>query len=125
MRLNLCRSWRECNRGISSLKTCALAVSLSFLKDVALKSATHFTWCLLAAWVCWGFSATSVAFSFFSSSLALGKAVEQTDDKLLYYEGEEHGGKCNRLTKLLNPLAGALFFVGVLFIVAFVALNLP
>ncbi|MFO7535726.1 MAG: hypothetical protein R6X19_08620, partial [Kiritimatiellia bacterium] len=79
------------------------------------------TECLLTAWLLWAFSVTAVLLSFFTSSLALRKAIRQTDERLIYIEAV--GGWHNRLTSILNPVAGLLFLLGVIAIIIFIGGN--
>jgi hypothetical protein len=113
----------EYDKAIMALSGGALGVSMTFLKDVVITQGIHGGCYLLAAWLCWGFSVTSTLASFYTSSLALRKAVKQTDDRTIYLE--LLGGRYNRATKVLNAAAGLLFFAGVVSIVVFVAKNIP
>lgn len=65
---------------------------------------------------------TAILISFFTSTMALRKAVRQTDNKLIYYEVV--GGWYNTVTSILNPLAGLLFLAGLVAIVFFVGGNI-
>ena len=112
----------EYDKAIMALSGGALGVSMTFLKEVVITQGIHGGCYLLAAWICWGLSVTSTLASFYTSSLALRKAVQQTDDRAIYIE--LLGGKYNQATKILNVAAGLLFFAGVVSIVVFVARNL-
>jgi hypothetical protein len=74
--------------------------------------------CLLASWILWGLSVTSVLVSFFFSQLALRKAVEQLDN------GKNPGNYYDNVTKYLNALGGLCFFGGVISMVIFAAKNM-
>ena len=110
------------DKAVMTLSGGALGISLTFLKDVADKTALRNTGWLLTAWILWGLSVTSVLASFFTSSLALRKAIRQTDERLIYVEVV--GGRLNQITSFLNPFAGLLFFLGVVSIVLFVGGNI-
>jgi hypothetical protein len=111
------------DKAVMTLSGGALGISLTFIKDVADKSALKATDWLLASWVLWGLSITCVLFSFFTSACALRKAVQQTDDKTIYIEPK--GGLFNTITNILNPVAGVLFLVGVIAICVFMKGNMP
>jgi hypothetical protein len=111
------------DKAVMTLSGGALGVSMSFLKDVVGTQNVQGGKFLLAAWICWGLSVTGTLASFYTSSCALRKAVQQTDDKTIYLE--LCGGRFNLLTKILNFGAGLLFLAGVASIVVFVAHNLP
>ena len=110
------------DKAIMALSGGALGVSMTFLKEVVVKQGIHGGCFLLSAWICWGLSVTCTLASFYTSTLALRRAVQQTDDKTIYLE--LRGGRYNRATKILNAAAGMLFFAGVVSIVVFVAHNL-
>lgn len=111
------------DKAVMTLSGGALGVSLTFIRDIADKTALHASGWLLAAWLCWGVSVTCVLFSFFSSSLALRRAARQTDERTIYLEAV--GGGWNCATMILNPLAGVLFLFGVVSICVFVGRNIP
>ena len=110
------------DKAVLTLSGGALGISLAFLRDVADKTSLKSTGWLLTAWVLWGISVTTVLISFFTSSVAIRKAIEQTDERLIYIETP--GGLFNHITKWLNPLAGLLFLLGVIAIVVFVGRNI-
>lgn len=111
------------DKAVMTLSGGALGISLTFIKDVASKTPLHAPNWLLCAWICWGLSITGVLFSFFSSSMALRRAVRQTDIGTMYMEAV--GGPWNIVTSILNPLAGLLFLLGVIAICVFVGGNVP
>ena len=110
------------DKAVMTLSGGALGRSLAFIKDIADKTSLKSTGWLLTAWVLWGFSVTLILASFFTSSLAIRRAIRQTDEKLIYIEFA--GGVLNRITSWLNPLAGGFFFLGVIAIVIFVGGNI-
>ena len=113
----------EYDKAIIALSGGALGVSMAFLKDVVLNHGVHGGNFLLWAWICWGASVTCILFSFYTSALALRRAIQQTDDRAIYLEIA--GGKNNCFTKILNFAAGILFLSGVILIVFFASQNLP
>lgn len=111
------------DKAVMALSGGALGISFTFIKDIADKSTLSHTNYLLAAWVMWGLSVTCVLFSFFFSTLAMKRAVRQTDQKLIYLELQ--GGIWNIITMILNPIGGILFFAGVIVISMFMGGNMP
>ena len=113
----------EFDKAVMALSGGAIGLSFTFLKDV-LKAATlkDTSW-LLAAWVIWGLSVSCVLFSFYSSALAMRKAIKQTDEKLIYVVPE--GGFFNKVTMWLNLAGGLLFLFGLLSLVVFMKGNMP
>ena len=109
------------DKAVMTLSGGALGISFAYIKDVVGKATILDTGWLLAAWICWGASVTCTLMSFYTSTLALRHAIQQTDEKLVYIELV--GGKYTALTKLLNFFGGSLFLVGVVSIVIFVSYN--
>src|SRR5260370_11000203 len=97
----------------------ALGVSFTFLKNFVGTASIKHPWWLFAAWIFWGASATGTLFSLYTSTLALRRAIKQTDEKSVYVELAL--GHLATFTKILNFSGGALFFAGVIRIGVFVA----
>lgn len=106
-------------KAVMALSGGALGLSFSFLKEIVGKKGIVSGGYLLAAWVCWGASVTCTLFSFYTSALALRRAVDQVDNE------EAPGGWLDRLTEVLDFASGLLFLVGVIALVLFVGRNLP
>jgi len=117
------KSQAEYDKWVITLSGGALGVSFVFLKDiVGTKSIVSTGW-LLAAWICWAVGICIGLASHFFSSLALRRAINQTDEKIIYMM--RPGGWMSWLTFSLNIAAGLLFLCGTLCIIAFVAKNSP
>ena len=117
------KSQSEYDKWVITLSGGALGVSFAFLKDVVGTKSIVSTGWLLAAWICWALGISSGLASHFFSSLALRRAIKQTDEKIIYVI--RPGGWMSGLTFGLNIAAGVLFLCGVLSIIAFVAKNSP
>jgi hypothetical protein len=116
------KAQEDFDKTIVSLSGGALGVSFLFLKDIVGAAPILHTRFLLASWICWGTSITSVLCSFFLSHLSLRRAINQVDTGKAY---DEHvGGRYDFATAILNILGGVLFFLGVILIVLFVWYNL-
>lgn len=116
------KSQDDYDKTIVSLSGGALGVSFVFLKDIIGAAPVRYSGLLLAAWICWGVSISSVLFSFFASNLALRRAITQVDAEKTYVE--RVGGKFDLITAVLNVLGGVLFLAGVILIAFLVWYNL-
>ena len=113
----------EYDKAVMALSGGALGISFAFLKDiVGTKGLAHFC-ALLGAWVLWGLSISFILASFFTSTKALRRAVDDTDMHTIYITLAESGWAT--ATKILNALGGICFFLGLLALVVFVAYNQP
>ncbi len=110
------------DKAVMTLSGGALGISLAFTRDIADKASLKSTGWLLTAWILWGLSITIILASFFTSSLAIRKAIRQTDEQSIYREFA--GGVFNRITSWMNPLAGGFFFFGIVAIVIFIGGNI-
>jgi hypothetical protein len=110
---------------ILSLSSGALALSITFLKEVLNQQWTVAFW-LMGAWVFWATSICCIVISFITSAKAMRTAVSQTDDMLLYKAANDGnlGGIWNKVTNYLNVIGGVTFLVGVVCMVVFSACNL-
>lgn len=121
------RMQSQYDKAVMALSGGALGISMAFLKDIALRQGAHQSvyggGYLLAAWISWGFSVTCTLYSYYTSTLALQRAIKQTDEEKIHTTVV--GGRFNIVTKILNASAGSLFMVGVIFLVVFVWKNFP
>lgn len=110
---------------ILSLSSGALALSITFLKDVLNHQWTVAVW-LIGAWIFWATSISCIVISFITSAKAMRTAVSQTDDMILYKAANEGnlGGMWNKITNALNMIGGATFLAGVVSMVVFSACNI-
>ena len=110
------------DKAVLSLSGGALGVSFVFVKDFIGTGAIHSPKLLLAAWLCWGFSSLAILGSFYTSNLALGKAIEQCDDGTVY--SQTPNNTYAHITKSLNAAGALLFCLGVCLMAAFIYVNL-
>ena len=115
------KSQAEYDKWVIALSGGALGVSFAFLKDIVGTKIIVATGWLLAAWICWTVGICSGRASHFFSSLALRRAINQTDEKIIYMM--RPGGWLSWLTFSLNIAAWLLVLCGVISIIAFVAKN--
>lgn len=96
----------------------ALGISFTFLKDIIpLNEATNI-WLILMAWGAWTLSCSAVLWSFYSSRLAMRQAIKDLDNEV------ESKNKSDLWTSILNFLAGLLFVIGLVSMIAFSYFNL-
>lgn len=115
------------DKTVLTLSGGALGLSFAFTKDVVGVHNVIHTNFLLAAWTGWGLSATSVLVSFFTSHLALRKAISQLDEGKFATDSEKMerpGGWYDGLTKWLNGAGLALFLCGLTAMMCFLFCNL-
>jgi len=116
------KAQEDFDKTVLTLSGGALGVSFAFVKDFVGQSPIQCPWLLFGAWLAWGVSVTLVLVSFFSSNLALRKAIKQLDDDKIH--SEHPGGVSDKITAFLNISSGILFLLGVVFSVFFVFYNL-
>lgn len=110
------------DKTVLSLAGGALGISFLFIKDVIGENPINHPVLLLLAWLCWAASTLAVLSSFFTSNLALRRAVQQCDNGTI--DCEPPGGFYSKLTRMFN-VSGIVFLIsGILFMAAFVYQNL-
>jgi hypothetical protein len=123
------KAQEDFDKTVVSLSGGALGISFAFIKDIIGDHPINVKWALIASWICWGISITSVLFSYFTSHLALRKSIRQFDEAVKDGETEKiytqrPGGIFSLITAILNALGGLLFFTGVALITIFVWYNM-
>ena len=116
------KSQEQYDRAVLSLSGGALAISFAFLKDYLADRQPLLVGFLLAAWVCWGLSATAILASFFTSGMALRVGISQVDGDKIFTRPV--GGPASKVTAFLNAAAGVLFLLGVVAVAVFASSNL-
>jgi len=101
----------------------ALAVSMAFIKDIIgpSKPPSCIAW-LLLAWLCWLASLAAILVSYYASYKACRRAIDQHE--VGNPNGEIVGGKWASAVDLLNIGSAAVFIIGLVFIIIFVAINM-
>ena len=110
------------DKAVMTLSGGTLAISLTFIKDVAPSPQPGTIWSLETAWICLAISILAILFSMLTSRWAIRKAIDQVDrnDK---FKGTP-GGHFAYITKVLNVAAGLAFFGGVFFLGWFAITNM-
>src|SRR5271157_1044286 len=104
------------DKAILTLSGGALGVTISFVKNVIGRTPKD-TGFMFASWICWGLSLACVLFSFYTSNLALRRAVIQLDNETI--EDEQPGGAFDTFTAVLNAASGCFFLAGAFLFVYF------
>lgn len=110
------------DKTVLSLSGGALGISFAFVKDIVGSAPITNPSLLFLAWISWGLSVLWVLISYFTSNLALRKAIKQVDSDSI--RSSKPGGIADTLTAICNALSGILFIIGVVFISIFVWRNL-
>lgn len=102
------KAYKNYDKAILTLSGGALAISFTFIKDIAGIS-TLFTCSLLLSWTSWVFSVSCTLFSFLASQFALRRAINilEAGDNPKNIFGISH-----YVTLFLNIFAGLAFLVG-------------
>lgn len=110
---------------ILTYSTGALALSLSFIKDIVPLASAHSIWTLKASWVCLALSLLMMLASFYIGQTANRQSVEFARE--YFIDGIEASRNKRawpeKSLSWLNRLAGAAFFAGILLTTAFVWIN--
>jgi len=116
------KAQEDFDKTVLSLSGGALGVSFAFIKDIVGPDKITKPLLLFLAWICWGMSVIVILISYYTSHLALRKAIKQVDTNEI--RKVQPGGKADRVTAICNGLGAALFFIGVVLISIFVWQNL-
>ena len=106
----------------------AIGISFTFIDRLASGPPFAIQLLLFAAWGCWAGSIAAVFISYFLSRKALGKAIDQFDNKRKSDQTEPEekpGGRWSTATEVLNIVGGLSFIVGLAVLGLFVWNNMP
>jgi MFS family permease len=115
-------SQAEFDKTVLALSGGALGLSFAFLTDIVGPERMVHSGYLLWSWIFWGSSSAAVLLSFFTSQLAIRKAINQLDNKKIGME--RPGGICDALTAGLNLSGLVCFLLGLLMMIIFLNYNL-
>src|ERR1051325_1555239 len=115
------KAFEDFDKTVLTLSGGALAVSITFVKDLLGPGTLANEGFLLSAWVCWGVSVLTVLVSYYSSQLTLNRAINQID----YGTRSPRPGRLfRRFTLILNAAGGLLFLTGLILLILFISRNL-
>lgn len=95
-----------------TLTTGALALSITFVKDILGDTPTCAVSWLLTAWGCWTCTVVLMITSYYLSPIAYSKAISQVDDGSIT-KGKAGGGYTTAI-RALNSLGGLTFLLGII-----------
>ena len=116
------KSQEDYDKTVIALSGGGLGISFAFLENVVGTAAIISPTLLFSSWICWAFSILCILASYFTSHLALRRAIQQVDDGTIYQK--RPGGCIDLITKYCNAAGGLLFFVGVTLMALFVYKNI-
>lgn len=116
------KAQEDYDKTIIALSGGGLGISFAFLENVVGTKAIVFPNLLFSSWICWAVSILCVLASYFTSHLALRRAIQQVDDGTIYEK--RLGGCTDLITKVCNAAGGLLFFIGVILMASFVYKNI-
>ena len=115
---------QQFDKGILTLAAGALALSITFINQIApLPKADSMHW-LIIAWSSLCLSLLSTLISFLTSQVACRKQRDILDAKIARKE-ESENNKAASWTNRLNYFSIAFFILGIIFIIVFASINLP
>lgn len=109
----------EYDKTVIALSGAAFSASWFFLRDISPNKQIHITCLIEFAWFFWAVSILAVLASYYSSSMALERAIQQVDQGKI--TGTGMGGILNTFTKAFNIISGSAFFAGVILFIFHVA----
>jgi len=110
------------DKAVMTLSGGALAVSITFIHDIAPSPRSETLCFLAAAWSCFGLSISSILISKLTSQWALREAIRQVDEGTI--NKQPPGARFSVLTKFLNVFAGLAFLLGVGALACFAITNM-
>ncbi|MFC1862884.1 hypothetical protein ACFL1Z_02905 [Thermodesulfobacteriota bacterium] len=116
------KAQEDYDKNIIALSGGGLGISFAFIEKVI--GTDHITYpeLLFTSWLSWAISILFVLISYFTSHLALRRAINQVDAGTIY--DQPAGGCMNKITKICNAAGGILFIVGVILMALFVFQNI-
>ena len=109
------------DRSIITLSGGALGLSLVFIKDIVGEDLILLSWAAILAWMLWAGSIALIVVSFFTSSHALRKAIDQLDSGNIE---DNVGGVWSTATATCNTLAGVFLVLGFFSFIFFASANI-
>jgi hypothetical protein len=117
------------DKSILTLAAGALALSLTFIKDISPAPKPETLWLLLISWGLFIASILSTLISFFASQRACSIQIEILENDYFPENGQMSADKkdnpYNKYTQWLNTISITSFTCGVLFLILFSSANFP
>lgn len=112
----------ELDKTLIKLSGGAFAVTFAFVSNFIENEPVLVGW-LIASWLTWGLSIVCSLASYYLSTLAFRRAIDELDSGK-EFEDVDPGGHFTKWLNFLNPFSLLLFAVGVVCISIFVTYNL-
>ena len=110
------------DKTLLALTSAGLGFSLACIKNIIPQGyPAQVKGLLVASWGCWAVALLFLLLSYFTSNKAHARARAELDKRTL--DPNNPGGRSNKATKFLNVADLILFSLGLLFLLAFVAVN--
>ncbi len=116
------KAQNDYDKTILTLSGGASGITIAFIKDIVGTSPIVNSNLISTAWIMWGISLSAVLLSFYTSTCAMRKKIEQIDNKEV--NENKLGGLCDSATGILNVISGITFILGVIFAAKFAYINL-
>lgn len=110
------------DKAVMTLSGGALAISLTFVKDVVKTPQPETVDLLAYAWSCLAVSIVAILISMLTSQWALRRAIQQVDQGKIYQQ--KPGSWLAIITMILSTSAGAAFVGGIFFLARFSIQNM-
>lgn len=114
---------QQFDKAILTLAAGALALSITFINQIAPNPKPHSVYFLIGAWILFCSSLLSTLISFLTSQVACRKQRDILDDKLSSKENNK-SNKAVSWTNRLNYFSIGFFILGVVLLIVFSAINL-
>lgn len=115
---------QQFDKAILTLAAGALALSITFINQIAPHPKSQSKWFLIMAWTLFCLSLLSTLISFLTSQVACRRQREILDQDILAKNDVNKNGAAI-WTNRLNYLSIAFFIFGIIFLIIFSASNLP
>lgn len=112
----------ELDKTLLKLSSGAFAVTFAFVSNFIENEPVLVGW-LIASWLAWGLSIVISLLSYYLSTLAFRRAINELDSGK-EFEDVDPGGHFTKWLNFLNPFSLSLFAIGVVSISIFVTYNL-
>ena len=116
-----CRSTHSFDQGMITLPAGALAISMTFIKDIAPNPQAG--WLLMQGWACFGASLVLTLISLLTSYASLEKDKRELDLDQEREYSLKYRNRWSEITKVLNWLSIVAFVFGVYRVAEFVGAN--
>ena len=116
---------QQFDKAILTLAAGALALSLTFIKQIAPNPIPNSIFYLIVAWISFCLSMLSTLVSFLTSQIACRKQRDIIDEEISGKNSSNKNNKAASWTNRLNYFSIGSFIIGVISLIVFSIINLP